>query len=196
MIDIENAYKNETRDIAFFKIDSAAKVTIPEPDDAKLQAYYNDNKASFMTPEYRKYNVLVAMASDLKKDVVVTDEELKASYESEKETYDTPEKRRVQQIAFKDKAAAEAARDALVKGSKNFMDVAKDNGAKESDGSRRCSFASSKFHRGARARLRKPRRRCAKSSRPPKPRRCCRRRLTSLKRGATRARPRSRSRTN
>jgi len=133
MIDIENAYKNETRDIAFFKIDSAAKVTIAEPDDAKLQTYYNDNKASFMTPEYRKYNVLVAMASDLKKDVVVTDEELKASYESEKETYDTPEKRRVQQIAFKDKAAAEAARDALVKGSKNFMDVAKDNGAKESD---------------------------------------------------------------
>ena len=133
MIDIENAYKNETRDIAFFKIDSAAKVTIAEPDDAKLQTYYNDNKASFMTPEFRKYNVLVAMASDLKKDVVVTDEELKASYESEKETYDTPEKRRVQQIAFKDKAAAEAARDALVKGSKNFMDVAKDNGAKESD---------------------------------------------------------------
>ncbi|OYW53563.1 MAG: peptidylprolyl isomerase [Hyphomicrobium sp. 32-62-53] len=133
MIDIENTYKNETRDIAFFKIDTAAKVTPPEPDDAKLQTYYNDNKASFMTPEYRKYNVLVAMASDLKKDVVVTDEELKASYESEKETYDTPEKRRVQQIAFKDKAAAEAARDALVKGTKNFMDVAKDNGAKESD---------------------------------------------------------------
>lgn len=133
MIDIENAYKNETRDIDFFKIDAAAKITIPEPDDAKLQAYYNDNKASFMTPEYRKYNVLVAMASDLKKDVVVTDEELKASYESEKETYDTPETRRVQQIAFKDKAAAEAARDALVKGTKNFMDVAKENGAKESD---------------------------------------------------------------
>ncbi len=133
MIDIENTYKNETRDIEFFKIDAAAKVTIPEPDDTKLQAYYNDNKASFMTPEYRKYNVIFATASDLKKDVVVTDEELKASYESEKETYDTPEKRRVQQLAFKDKASAEAARDALVKGTKNFMDVAKDNGAKESD---------------------------------------------------------------
>ena len=133
MIDIENAYKNETRDIEFFKVDAAAKITIPEPDDAKLQAYYNDNKASFMTPEYRKYNVLVAMASDLKKDVVVTDEELRASYDSEKETYDKQETRRVQQIAFKDKATAEAARDALVKGTKNFMDVAKDNGAKESD---------------------------------------------------------------
>ena len=133
MLDIENSFKNETRDIEFFNIDAAAKATVPEPDDTKLQSYYNDNKASFMTPEYRKYNVLVAMASDLKKDVVVTDDELKASYEAEKETYDTPETRRVQQIAFKDKAAADAARDALVKGSKNFMDVAKDSGAQESD---------------------------------------------------------------
>jgi peptidyl-prolyl cis-trans isomerase D len=132
MIDIENGYKNETRDIEFFKID-AAKLTVAEPDDAKLQAYYNENKQDFMTPEYRKYNVLVATVSDLKKDVKLTDDELKSSYEAEKETYDTPERRRIQQIAFKDKAAAAAAREALVKGGKNFMDVAKEAGAKESD---------------------------------------------------------------
>ncbi|HEX5666331.1 MAG TPA: peptidyl-prolyl cis-trans isomerase [Hyphomicrobium sp.] len=133
MVDIENGYKNETRDIEFFKIDAGQKVSVPEPDDAKLQAYYKDNTASFMTPEFRKFNVLVASAGDLKKEVTVTDEELKASYEAEKETYDTPEKRRVQQISFKDKATADAAREALIKGTKNFMDVAKDNGAKESD---------------------------------------------------------------
>ncbi len=133
MIDIENAYKNETRDIEFFKIDAGKTVSVPEPDDVKLQAYYNDNKASFMTPEFRKFNVLVASAGDLKKEVTVTDEDLKASYEADKETYDTPEKRRVQQIAFKDRAAADAAREALIKGTKNFMDVAKEIGAKESD---------------------------------------------------------------
>jgi peptidyl-prolyl cis-trans isomerase D len=133
MVDIENSYKNETRDIEFFKIDAGQKVSVPDPDDVKLQAYYNDNTSSFMTPEFRKFNVLVASAGDLKKEVTVTDEELKASYEAEKETYDTPEKRRVQQISFKDKAAADAAREALIKGTKNFMDVAKDNGAKESD---------------------------------------------------------------
>jgi peptidyl-prolyl cis-trans isomerase D len=133
MIDIESGFKNETRDIEFFKIDAGQRVSVPEPDDAKLQAYYNDNMASFMTPEFRKFNVLVASAGDLKKEVTVTDEELRASYEAEKETYDTPEKRRVQQISFKDKAEAAAARELLIKGTKNFMDVAKDNGAKESD---------------------------------------------------------------
>jgi peptidyl-prolyl cis-trans isomerase D len=132
LVDIENSYKNETRDIEFFKID-AAKMTVAEPDDAKLQSYYTENKADFMTPEYRKFNVLVATVSELKKEVTLTDDELKQSYESEKETYDTPERRRIQQIAFKDKATALAAREALVKGGKNFMDVAKENGAKESD---------------------------------------------------------------
>lgn len=133
MIEIENSYKNETRDIEFFKIDAAKTITVPDPDEAQLLAYYNENKASFMTPEFRKFNVLVATASDLKKDVVVSDEELKAAYEADKATYDVPEKRRVQQIAFKDRATAEAVREALVKGTKNFMDAAKDTGAKESD---------------------------------------------------------------
>jgi peptidyl-prolyl cis-trans isomerase D len=132
LVDIENGYKNETRDIEFFKID-AAKLAVAEPDDAKLQAYYNENKQDFMTPEYRKFNVLVATVSELKKEVNLTDDELKQSYEAEKETYDTPERRRIQQISFKDKATALAAREALVKGGKNFMDVAKENGAKESD---------------------------------------------------------------
>lgn len=133
MIEIENSYKNETRDIEFFKIDAAKLVSVPEPDEAQLLAYFNENKMSFMTPEFRKFNVLVATATDLKKDVAVSEEELKASYEADKATYDVPEKRRVQQIAFKDRAAAEAAREALVKGTKNFMDAAKEAGAKESD---------------------------------------------------------------
>jgi peptidyl-prolyl cis-trans isomerase D len=133
MIEIENSFKNETRDIEFFKIDAAKLVSVPEPDEAQLLAYFNENKMSFMTPEFRKFNVLVATATDLKKDVAVSEEELKASYEADKATYDVPEKRRVQQIAFKDRAAAEAAREALVKGTKNFMDAAKEAGAKESD---------------------------------------------------------------
>lgn len=133
MVDINNAFSNETRDIEFFKIDAAKLINAPEPDDAKLQTYYNDHTSAFMTPEYRKFNVLVATTGELKKDVVITEDEVKIAYEAEKETYDTPEKRRVQQISFKDRATAEAARDALVKGGKNFMDVAKENGAKESD---------------------------------------------------------------
>jgi peptidyl-prolyl cis-trans isomerase D len=62
----------------------------------------------------------------------VSDAEISASYEDTKKDYNTPERRRVQQIAFKDKAAAEAAKKALSSG-KAFGEVAKEAGAKDTD---------------------------------------------------------------
>jgi peptidyl-prolyl cis-trans isomerase D len=132
LIDEAYAWQHETRTIEHFKIDES-KVTVPEPDETKLRATYEQSKSRFMTPEYRKLVAVVLSLDDLKKEMSVTDEELKAAYEDEKDTYDTPERRRIQQIAFKDKATAEEARKALVEGKKNFLDVAKENGASEQD---------------------------------------------------------------
>ena len=86
-----------------------------------------------MTPEYRRIAVLVLALEDLKKGLTFTDDELKTAYQETKATYDKPERRRIQQISFKDKAAAEAARKDVVDNKKNFVDVAKATGAKESD---------------------------------------------------------------
>jgi peptidyl-prolyl cis-trans isomerase D len=133
LIDIAHAYNNETRTISFFRIDAEKTAPVPAPDDAKLQSHYEANKFAFMTPEYRSFTVIVASIPELKKEIEISDDELKKAYEESKETYDTPERRRIQQIPFKDKASAAAARDAIEKGVKNFMDVAKEQGAKESD---------------------------------------------------------------
>ncbi len=127
-----NAYNEETRTIELVTIDKG-KVKPAEPDDAKLKETYEGNKSRFMTPEYRKIAALLLNADDLKKEVTLTDDELKTAYTETKDTYDKPERRRLQQIPFKDKAAADAARKALVEGKKNFMDVAKEAGAKEED---------------------------------------------------------------
>lgn len=132
-IEALNAYRNEKRTIEYFTVDAAKAVTVAEPDEAKLRETYEANKGRFMTPEYRQVAVLLLSVDDLKKDVALTDEELKTAYTDTKDTYDKPERRRVQQIAFKDRAAADAARKALVDDKKNFLDVAKDAGAKESD---------------------------------------------------------------
>ncbi len=82
---------------------------------------YENNKAKFFTPEYRKVAVLLLTPDELKKDVTLTDDEVKAAYTETKETYDKPERRRLQQIAFKDKATAEAARKDILDGKKNFL---------------------------------------------------------------------------
>ena len=133
LITIANAYENETRTIDFFRIDAAKVASVPDPDDTKLQAHYEANTAQFMTPEYRSYTAIVATVDALKAEVEISDDELKTTYEAQKDRYDTPERRRIQQIPFKDKAAASAAREAIEKGEKNFMEVAKEQGATESD---------------------------------------------------------------
>ncbi len=131
MIDERHAYQAETRTLSHFDIKRDKLPKVAEPDEATLKAYF-DGK-SYMTPETRKLAVIVLALDDLMKEVPVSDDEIKEAYEATKATYDKPERRRLQQIAFKDKDAAAAAREQIVSGKKTFVDAAKDAGAKESD---------------------------------------------------------------
>jgi peptidyl-prolyl cis-trans isomerase D len=131
-IDLMNTWRNETRVAEHFAIDADKAVTVAEPDEAKLKETYEAHKTSFMAPEYRKLDLLVLSLDQIKKSVQVSDADAEKSYDDTKASYNTPERRRVQQIAFKDKAAAEAAKKAL-DGGKSFGDVAKEAGAKDSD---------------------------------------------------------------
>lgn len=131
-VDLLHAYRQETRSIEHFTIDADKSVKVPEPDEARLKEAYEKGKSAFMTPEYRTLAVLVLSTEALKSRIPVTDDEVKAAYEAEKERYETPERRRIQQIAFKDKAAAEKAK-AEITGGKGFADVAKEAGAKSTD---------------------------------------------------------------
>jgi peptidyl-prolyl cis-trans isomerase D len=132
MVDLVNAWREEKRVAQYFAID-AEKVTVPEPDEAKLKATYDANKGQFSTPELRKLALLVVSIDGLKPKMDVSDAEIDASYAETKSDYNTPERRRVQQIAFKDRQAAEAAKKALDSGKKTFGDIAKDVGAKNTD---------------------------------------------------------------
>ncbi len=132
MVEELHAYREEARTIEIVQIDPK-KVSVADPDEAKVKETYEADKTSYMTPEYRKAAVLVLSTDALKSEITLTDDELKAYYDDHKATYDKPEQRRLQQIAFKDKAAAEAARQEIVDGKKNFLDVAKEQGASEDD---------------------------------------------------------------
>src|SRR4029077_7029077 len=132
LVDLVNSWRNEKRTAQFFVIDADKAVKVPEPDDAKLRETYEANKGEFTSPEYRKLGVLVLSVDDLKTKMDVTDAEIATKYEESKDAYNTPERRRLQQLAFKDKAAAEAAKTALT-GGESFGDLAKELGAKDPD---------------------------------------------------------------
>src|SRR5688572_23892903 len=101
IVEVMNAWRNETRIAEHFAI------------DAKLKATYEASKASFMAPEARKLALLVLSIDQIKKGIEISDADAQASYDDTKKDYNTPERRRVQRIAFKDKAAAEAAKKAI-----------------------------------------------------------------------------------
>jgi peptidyl-prolyl cis-trans isomerase D len=132
LFDLIHAYDDEKRVIEWVKIDPDA-VTVAEPTEAKLKELYDKDKSKYMTPEYRKVQLLTLGIDDLKKQANVSDEEIAKAYEASKDSYNVPEQRRIQQIAFKDKATAEAALKVLRDGTKSFGDVAKDAGAKDTD---------------------------------------------------------------
>ena len=131
MVGLMNAWREEKRVAEFFNINQD-KITVPPPDDAKLKQVYEANPADFVVPEMRKLAILLLSIDALKGKMDVTEQEIATKYEDTKNDYNIPERRRIQQIAFKDKAAAEAAK-ASIKGGKTFGEIATGLGAKTTD---------------------------------------------------------------
>ena len=125
-------WKEENRIIEYLTLDAGKSVTVPAAGMAKLLEVYSANLDRFKAPEYRNLQMLLLSVEELKKQSTVTDAEVAASYEETKEDFATPERRRVQIIAFKDKAEAEAAKAAL-DGGKNFMTLAEERGLKAAE---------------------------------------------------------------
>lgn len=132
LLKILHRYNNETRKISYFLVGEKALGEIKDPSDADLKKFYEQRKNDFKTPEMRKITVLSVRAEDLKKTMEIADADLKKRFEQNAAKYEIPEKRTIQQIAFPSKDAAEKARKEI-EGGKDFMEVAKAAGAKETD---------------------------------------------------------------
>jgi len=132
LVDLLHRYTRETRVIEHFTPDYDKLVKVAEPDEGKLQEYYDQNKRQFVTPELRKVNVLLVTRRDAKAKLQLSEDDVKAAYERDKESFNVPEKRRVQQLSFPDKAAADKAYAELAS-AKDFKEAAAKLGFKESD---------------------------------------------------------------
>ena len=116
-------FREEGRTVEYFTPDYDKQIKVAEPDEVKLQEYYEQNKRQYLALEQRKANLLLLTRDEAAKRITVNDEEIKAAYDSAKESYNVPEKRRIQQLTFADKAAAEKAYAELSK-AKNFEEAA------------------------------------------------------------------------
>jgi len=127
-----NNYNNETRSLRYVVVPATAAGAVPEPSDADLKSFYDNHQVKFTQPEFRKFGALALTPESVKDKVRITDDDLKAAFDKDKDKLGTPERRRVQQITFPDRAAAEAAYQKIQSGT-GFVEIAKAQGVNEVD---------------------------------------------------------------
>ena len=110
------AFAGERRaaEVAEFPLLSAPEV--PEPTEAQLTRYHENNPAQFSSPEYREVALAMLSAEALLPRVTVTDAEIEAGLEAQRERTGTPERRTVEQALVSTKEAADAIRTAWAGG--------------------------------------------------------------------------------
>lgn len=111
--------QSEEREIAQVIITTASQQEGLEISDEELNAYYEENKAAYRSPERVKLQYLELNAEAYESDVDVSDEALKAYYEEIKETaYTSPEERKARHILVM--AQADASESELAEAKKKI----------------------------------------------------------------------------
>jgi peptidyl-prolyl cis-trans isomerase D len=101
-------YQQERRVAAAVSLPFAAAPVPPPPDAAALHRWYDNNKDSYQSPEYRRIKAVLLSPDTVAQDVTITDAELQAAYQARKSEYVTPEKRGVEVLLVPDEARAHA----------------------------------------------------------------------------------------
>ena len=123
LVDTVYRHRQEKRTVDTVYIADSAQKNIPEPDSAALEKYHKDNAVTFTAPEYRALTVVRLEASDLAKDVEVSEAELKETYEAREDKFMVQESRRVMQMILASEEEAKKAEKALSEG-RDFSTVA------------------------------------------------------------------------
>jgi len=132
LLDALARYQSEQRTIEYVKLDAAQAGTIDPPSPETLAAYFDEHKALFRAPEYRKISFVVITPEEIGKWTEVSDEDAKKLFEQRRDKYGTPERRQVWQIVFPNAEEAQAARSRVESGL-SFDDLAKERGLNPAD---------------------------------------------------------------
>jgi peptidyl-prolyl cis-trans isomerase D len=125
-------YRDELRSIDYVQLGAAQAGDIGEPSPEALASFFEERKALFRAPEFRKIAVVVLTPQDQAKWAEVSDDDARKLFEATKARYETAEKRHILQLNFANADEANAARAKLTSGT-SFEDLAKERGVASSD---------------------------------------------------------------
>lgn len=101
---------------------------LPEPTQAELEEWHAENPEPFTAPETREITYVWLTPDMLLEQMEIDEAALRALYESREAEFNQPERRLVERLAFRDMAAAEAARAALAAGETSFDALVEERG--------------------------------------------------------------------
>ena len=106
-IDTLLSYTGETRDFTWARLTGSNLQTgLPEPSEADLEAYYEDNIDRYTLPEQRDITYAWITPEMIVDTVEVDDATLRASYEERFDEFNLPERRLVERLVFNSEDAA------------------------------------------------------------------------------------------
>ena len=127
MVEALYRFQNEDRAISFVEIGETAIEPVGTPEPAVLQAYFEENKAAFRAPEYRRLGMIVIDPAEMADPAAITEEQIATEYAQRQAGFTRPERRRIEQLTFDTREAAEAALQELQAGT-DVAAVAEQNG--------------------------------------------------------------------
>jgi len=117
LVNAVHSYRSEARVAETLRIAAADMTGIPEPDEAALAAFHQENADRYQAPEWRAVTLVRLSPESLADEISIPEEEVAAAFESRKAEFDQPERRHLEQIVFADeltaKGAAEEARSGV-----------------------------------------------------------------------------------
>src|SRR3569623_250399 len=128
--DLLYRYRNDTRTVEYFTLNSTSLPDIGPPTDADLKKYLTDHQADFRTKETRTVDVLALTLDALatQPQYQPTEDEIKAEYDKTKDSLTKVEKRDIQQVVLSDPS-----KESFFKPGTSFLDAVKAAGLTATD---------------------------------------------------------------
>jgi peptidyl-prolyl cis-trans isomerase D len=127
LVDRLYRYRMERRNGDFVLVPSAAMLEIGEPEEADIQAVYDDNADRLTVPETRALTLARIGVDDIAAKITPSEAQLREEFETRRAELNQPERREVEQVLFNDEETAKAAREKIIAGA-DFLEVAREAG--------------------------------------------------------------------
>ncbi len=120
-------YQGEDRTVDYIVLPRSLVEPIEDPAQDVLEAYFEENKASYAAPEYRRISYVKLEPADIADPAAIQAEEVQRHYEDNAARFTSPEQRKIEQLVFADAEAAQAALD-KIRGGVTFEEIVTEEG--------------------------------------------------------------------